>query len=243
MRGNNVMEPPAAHVEVAAFVLGILDEEENEIFEAHLAECAECQAELRELYVMPPVLDEVARIEPTITAPEPSPRVLTALLDDVTRLRRRRRYLMSAGAVAAAAVVAVTPLATRSLWTNSSSPTGRTGATAAAAPHTGTEILQATNRSNAVNAKITIQPRSWGTQVDIELAGVRGPLHCQLVVVTHSGKSEVVLSWQVPASQGYGVPGFPTPLRAEGGTAYFRGDIDRFEFRTTSGPNILNVPA
>lgn len=238
------MEPPAAHVEVAAFVLGILDEEENEIFEAHLAECAECQAELRELYVMPPILDEVERIDPAITGPEPSPRVLTALLDDVTRQRKRRRYLLSAGAVAAAAVVAITPLATRSLWPGSaSSPTGHGGGTAATAPHTGTEVLQATNRSNAVTAQISIQPRSWGTQVDFVLSGVRGPLHCQLVVVTHTGKSEVVLSWQVPPGQGYGVPGFPTPLRAEGGTAYFRGDIDRFEFRTTSGPNILNVPA
>jgi hypothetical protein len=236
------MEPPAAHAEVAAFVLGILDEEENEIFEAHLADCVDCQAELRELYIMPPILDEARRLQPALAAPEPSPAVLDALLDDVTGIRRRRRYLLSAGAVAAAAVIVVTPVATHWLWPGSSAGRGLPAAAAPAQP-TGAEILRAANRSTAVTATIAIQPKSWGTQVDIELAGVRGPLHCQLVAVTHEGQSEVVSSWQVPPKQGYGIPGFPNPLRLEGATAYVRGDIARFEFRTTTGPNILNVPA
>jgi hypothetical protein len=238
------MEPPAAHAEVAAFVLGVLDEEENEIFEAHLADCADCQAELRELYIMPPILDEARRLDPAIVAgPETSPLVLAGLLDDVTDLRRRRRRRTYLTVAAAAAVVAVTPVATRSLWPGPPTQHGRPVAAASAAAPTGTEILQATNRANAVTAKITIQPEAWGTRVGIELYGVRGPLRCQLVVVSRSGKDEVVTSWRVPPKQGWGVPGSPNPLRLEGNTAYFRGDIDRFEFRTTTGPNILNVPA
>jgi hypothetical protein len=238
------MEPPAAHVEVAAFVLGVLDEEENEIFEAHLADCADCQAELRELYVMPPVLDEVRRLDPALaTGPEPSPAVLGGLLDNVTELRRRRRRRTYLSAAAAAAIIVVAPLATHSLWPATSAGGDRPGATTPAAVAGGTEVLQATNRTTAVTAKITIQPEGWGTRVGIQLSGVRGPLHCQLVVVTRSGKNEVVTSWQVPAKTGWGVPGSPGPLRLEGSTAYSRGDIDRFEFRTSNGPNILNVPA
>jgi hypothetical protein len=237
------MEPPAAHVEVAAFVLGVLDEEENEIFEAHLADCADCQAELRELYTMPPILDEVRRLDPALaTGPEPSAALLNGLLDDVTEVRNRRRRRMYFVAAAAAAVIGITPLATRLLWPAAPADEGRPVASAPVGA-TGTEILQASNRTTAVTAKITIQPETWGTHVGIELYGVRGPLHCQLVVVTHSGKDEVVTSWRVPAKQGWGVPGSPNPLRLDGNTAYFRGDIGRFEFRTTTGPNILNVPA
>ena len=232
---------PPAHVEVAAFVLGVLDDEENELFEAHLSECAACQAELRELYLLPDLLDEVRRGTPA--APAPSESVLEALLDDVAALRRRRRRLMALGAAAAVALIAVTPPATRSLWPGSSGE--RADPVTAAAPRspTGTEILQATNRETAVTAKITIEPKGWGTRVEFELSGVRGPLHCQLVVVTHSGKTEVVTSWQVPPGQGYGVPGFPKPLLVQGGTAYVRQDIERFEFRTTTGPNLVDVPA
>jgi hypothetical protein len=244
------MEPPAAHAEVAAFVLGVLDEEENEIFEAHLADCADCQAELRALYIMPPILDEARRLDPSIVAgPEPASAVLTGLLDDVTDLRRRRRRRIYLTAAAAAAVLAITPVATRALWPDPESQRGRpvaaasAAATAAAPAPTGTEILQATNHANAVTAKITVKPEAWGTRVGIELSGVRGPLHCQLVVVTDSGKSEVVTSWRVPPERGWGVPGSPNPLRLEGNTGYSRGDIARFEFRTTTGPNLLNVPA
>jgi hypothetical protein len=238
------MEPPAAHAEVAAFVLGVLDEEENEIFEAHLADCADCQAELRALYIMPPILDEARRLDPAIVAgPEPSPAMLTGLLDDVTDLRRRRRRRVYLTAAAAAVVFAVTPLATRALWPGSAEQQGRPVAAASAPAPTGTEILQASNRANAITAKITIKPEAWGTRVGVELWGVRGPLRCQLVVVSRAGKDEVVTSWRVPPKQGWGVPGSPNPLRLEGNTAYFRGDIDRFEFRTTTGPNILNVPA
>jgi hypothetical protein len=238
------MEPPAAHAEVAAFVLGVLDEEENEIFEAHLADCADCQAELRALYIMPPILDEARRLDPAIVAgPQPAPAVLTGLLDDVTDLRRRRRRRMYLTAAAAAAVIAITPLATQWLWPDPEAERGRPVAAASAAAPTGTEILRATNHANAVTAKITLKPEPWGTRVGFELYGVRGPLHCQLVVVTRSGKDEVVTSWRVPPERGWGVPGSPNPLRLEGNTGHFRGDIDRFEFRTTTGPNILNVPA
>jgi hypothetical protein len=240
MRGDVMMPPP--HAEVAAFVLGVLDDEENEVFELHLAECAACQAELRELYVLPGLLDEVKPAAPA--DPEPSESMLDALLDDVAAARRRRRRLLSLGAAAAVALIAVTPPATRWLWPGSPDIRADTVA-ASSAPKSpaGTEILRATNRVTAVTAKITIEPKGWGSQVNIELSGVRGQLHCQLVVVTHSGKSEVVTSWQVPARQGYGVPGSPKPLIVQGGTAHYRGDIQRFEVRTTTGPNLVDVPA
>jgi hypothetical protein len=237
---SSSMMPPA-HVEVGAFVLGVLDEEENELFEGHLAECASCQAELRELYVLPGLLDAIK--EPRPAEPQPSAAVLGALLDDVAAVRRRRRRLVSLSAAAAIALIAVTPPATRLLWSDSSGDRYDNAAATAPKSPTGTEILQATNRTTEVTAKITIEPKGWGTQVSFELSGVRGPQNCQLVVVDKSGKSQVVSSWQVPANTGWGVPGAPKVPVIQGGTAFFRGDIERFEVRTTTGPNLVDVPA
>jgi anti-sigma factor RsiW len=45
------------HDGVAAYVLGVLDEEEHEEFERHLDTCKRCQAELQELVELPAQLD------------------------------------------------------------------------------------------------------------------------------------------------------------------------------------------
>ncbi|MFI6918742.1 zf-HC2 domain-containing protein [Nonomuraea spiralis] len=47
------------HDGVAAFVLGVLDEEEHEAFERHLDTCEHCQAELLDLAELPDQLDDL----------------------------------------------------------------------------------------------------------------------------------------------------------------------------------------
>ncbi|MFI6320347.1 zf-HC2 domain-containing protein [Nonomuraea sp. NPDC050556] len=47
------------HEEVAAYALGVLDDEENEAFERHLDTCQRCQAELKELAEVPEQLDDL----------------------------------------------------------------------------------------------------------------------------------------------------------------------------------------
>ncbi|WP_084962090.1 zf-HC2 domain-containing protein [Thermoactinospora rubra] len=49
------------HEEVAAYVLGVLDEEDLEAFERHLDGCARCQQELKDLAEVPGALDELKR--------------------------------------------------------------------------------------------------------------------------------------------------------------------------------------
>ncbi|MBG0829147.1 zf-HC2 domain-containing protein [Planomonospora sp. ID67723] len=50
-----------AHEDVAAYALGVLDEEDHQAFERHLMSCEECQAELRELSEVPGLLDAVRK--------------------------------------------------------------------------------------------------------------------------------------------------------------------------------------
>ncbi|QYC38905.1 Anti-sigma-L factor RslA [Nonomuraea coxensis DSM 45129] len=47
------------HDGVAAYVLGVLDEEEHEAFERHLDACEQCRRELVELVELPEQLDEL----------------------------------------------------------------------------------------------------------------------------------------------------------------------------------------
>ncbi|GAA1255850.1 hypothetical protein GCM10009677_02300 [Sphaerisporangium rubeum] len=51
--------PP--HVEVAAYILGILNEEDSATFDRHLLDCASCQDELRDMYDLPDALDLIKR--------------------------------------------------------------------------------------------------------------------------------------------------------------------------------------
>ncbi|EWM13365.1 anti-sigma factor [Kutzneria sp. 744] len=53
------MTSPTDHVDVAAYVLGALDESDNAGFERHLSTCPRCQAELDELSGLPSLLDQV----------------------------------------------------------------------------------------------------------------------------------------------------------------------------------------
>ncbi|GAA0850097.1 zf-HC2 domain-containing protein [Streptosporangium amethystogenes subsp. fukuiense] len=52
---------PSPHHDVAAYALGVLDEEDHEAFQRHLMTCEECQIELRELSEVPGFLDGLRR--------------------------------------------------------------------------------------------------------------------------------------------------------------------------------------
>ncbi|MER6505249.1 zf-HC2 domain-containing protein [Nonomuraea sp. NPDC048881] len=58
------------HDGVAAYVLGVLDEEEHEAFERHLDACERCQAELMELAELPDRLDDL-KTAPSASGDDP----------------------------------------------------------------------------------------------------------------------------------------------------------------------------
>ncbi|GGP05639.1 zf-HC2 domain-containing protein [Nonomuraea glycinis] len=58
------------HDEVAAYVLGVLDDDEHEAFERHLDGCERCQAELMELAGVPERLDELKQ-DPSASEDDP----------------------------------------------------------------------------------------------------------------------------------------------------------------------------
>lgn len=114
-------EPASPHVEVAAHLLGKLEAEEAERFEAHLEGCNDCRRHLEELGGLPALLAQAAPATPvpdglrarTLTAvreraAEAGATAETSVAEAPTPVRRlwwRQRWL--AVAVAAALVVAL----------------------------------------------------------------------------------------------------------------------------------------
>ncbi|GII80318.1 hypothetical protein Sru01_53000 [Sphaerisporangium rufum] len=58
---TGLMEGSPPHVEVAAYILGVLNKEDSEAFDRHLLDCPSCQRELIEMYELPDELDHLKR--------------------------------------------------------------------------------------------------------------------------------------------------------------------------------------
>jgi hypothetical protein len=236
------------HTDIAAYVLGILDEPDNIAFEAHLQACPDCQLDLLELRDLPELLAKVKRRWPGPPVPAPG-KPLVALLDEAASSRRKQRRRSRVLVAAAAVLIVAGPLVTIAVMPGQSSapPQAQAPAVAPVVPgpapgpdvHTGSAASQnggvsaqsSIDHVTTINAMVSLTPKEWGTQADLELGGITGPLSCRLLAVSYGGEVQVMSSWSVP-EKGYGVPGSPDPLRISGSTGLSPAEIQRFEVRT-----------
>jgi Putative zinc-finger len=218
------------HTDLGAYALGLLEDRDKAAFEAHLATCDACSAELSSLA---PVATLLKGMEPVVVPGDAALPVAVDLLHRraaASRRRRRRQVLVSA----AACVVLLV---------------GGIGVGLAVAP-SHVQVVQpgltgqrhtATNAANGVTGTVGLVTKGWGTQVWLDLAGLRGPQECELIAFSKTGASRVVTGWFVPAP-GDGVPGHPAHLLVEGGTAISLPDLARFEVIRVDGPTLLTIP-
>jgi hypothetical protein len=218
--------PDGPHVDVGAYLLGVLDPEDRERFERHLADCPACADEIDDLSGVAPLLAELA--DTGSVAPGPSPRLLDRLVDEVAATRRRHRVRRLALVAAAAVLVVGGPLATLAA-TGHDRP----------APPVAAARFAATDPATGVSAAVDVQGRAWGSQVGLALSNVRGPQTCDLVAVSRTGERQTVTTWSIPPT-GYGTDA----LRTGGGAGFHPADIDHFEVRVLGADSLLvSVPA
>jgi hypothetical protein len=147
----------------AAYLLGALDADERLAYEAHLAVCRRCRAALAEISAIPPLLaglDESAFGAPPQVAPAPvRDTPLPRQLQPAGPGRARRRWLTTGlGLLAAACAIALIVIVVPSSGGPKTAPRAMTALVA-----------------TSVDATIALQPRSWGTEIDLTCWYQRGP--------------------------------------------------------------------
>jgi hypothetical protein len=240
MTGSNV-----DHMDVGAYALGVLSDWEATQFEAHLAACDICARELEELTLVSSLLSHVDGDSlDAVEHYDRDGRQLDRMLNVVSLERRRsrtRRVLAAAAAVVVVAAGLAFGVAGMSLGGGGDTPTPR------ALPTPGESLritglvkrVEATDPVSGARAELALGDKGWGTQVQLKLTKVRGPLKCQLVAVGKDGQSVVAMTWAVPPS-GYGTLAQPEPLILNGSASFKTADVDHFEVRPSGGTDDKN---
>lgn len=230
------------HTDVGAYALGLLEEADRRAFEEHLNGCAACAAEFDDLAGMRGLLDGVGPVE---AGDEEPPEIDGAVADLVERRRRedrrQRRGTMVIGLAAGVALVAGGVTIGSAIVSPGGGGEHHHGSPAADVLAKGTRHT-ATDPATHVVGVVATRPAPFGTEVGLDLAGVRGPLTCRLVAVMRSGQQQPVTEWSVP-EEGYGVPGSPKHLQVHGGIAGKAGDVSRWDVIVEGGGRLVSIPA
>lgn len=238
------MSSRVEHTDVGAYALGLLESDDRQAFEAHLATCESCTAELAELSGMAGVLTGMGPVE----ADEPGDSGGQAEVVDLLRRRkekdrRARRGTLVIGVAAAVTLVAGGIAVGAQLGDGGPPPLTAHGPSHGQGPaeqfyEEGTPVSG--TGVDGVTGGVVYESKGWGTHAALKLGGVTGPLECELVAVSKTGERKAMTGWAVPPS-GYGVPGQPAPLYMHGGSPWNPDKIDRFEVVTTTGKTLLTV--
>ncbi|MGT2461883.1 anti-sigma factor family protein [Sinomonas atrocyanea] len=189
-------------MDLGAYVLGALSQQERQAVEDHLAQCAQCRAELAGLETLPALLDAVpaeraAQIaDDAGRAPEPgtAPRELLAR---VTRRRRARAAAWTASLAAAAAGFFAAGIAlgpTLGVRPDQAAPPPPSASATAGA----TTVTLASGDGARVD--LALVARAWGTELDLTCRGMPNGGAYTVWVVSAGGTAQQAGAW---SSTGY----------------------------------------
>jgi anti-sigma factor RsiW len=217
------------------YVVGAIDPAERAVVDIHLGTCPDCREELAGLAGLPALLgrvpaDEAERLilhGDDLSDPQPPAELLDSLLGRVAVRRTSRRW----NGIAAAAAAVLIAVAGGAVGARFIDPGGHPSAPISVqAP----EQVSATNAHTGVSAIVRYSGRSWGTQMQVWVAGIPAGTRCQLIAVDSSGAEWPAGGWTVPS--GRQAPGYPA------GASLPSSQLRSFEV-VSDGHVLVTVPA
>lgn len=172
--------------ELGAYVLGALDAAESEVVQRHLIHCQTCRDEVRDLA-------GTAALLALLTPHDVEQLYDRDLADDgmertnarPPRPSRRRAALV----LAAAAVTATVSVGAVRVLGDDHGPSNSGVARANA------DVVRVVDPTTHARAAVTMTGRSWGTQLDLSLAGSYPSGWCSLVAHSRDGVSDTAAAW------------------------------------------------
>ncbi|GAB3080395.1 anti-sigma factor family protein [Micromonospora schwarzwaldensis] len=240
----------ADHMDVAAYALGVLDAQDAERFEEHLATCWACAAELETMVPVVGLLsgidgEAMAALEQTHTDPALLDRTLVAVRRDRRRTRVRQLLATAAAVVVFGGLSGVAagflgddappvPRAEPTQSVPTAAPSGRPDDPND--PDVGGNEQEgdqhnATDPGTGVKTTMWLAEKEYGTQIAVQLSRLPGPRTCRLLVVRKNATSEVVGTWSVPGG-GYGTNQNPLGLELTASTSAPLGDIEKVQVQS-----------
>ncbi|MGB2570776.1 anti-sigma factor family protein [Micromonospora citrea] len=251
----------AEHMDVAAYALGVLDQQDTERFEEHLATCWACAAELETMVPVVGLLSDIdgetmMAMEHTATDPALLDRTLVAVRAHRRRARFRQVLSMAAAVVAVGALsgigVAVLGVGdggdqviaepTVSAPAVDGPPTPqptRSGPGAGGPNEIPGEQHDATDGSTGVKATMWLANKEYGTWIGFNLTRLPGPRTCRLVVIRKNATTEVISTWSVPGG-GYGTNSNPQDLQLEAATSAPKNDIAKLQVQSVDANGVAS---
>ncbi|SCG34765.1 anti-sigma factor family protein [Micromonospora inositola] len=242
----------ADHMDVAAYALGVLDQQDAERFEEHLAACWACAAELETMVPVVGMLagidgETMAALEQTQTDPALLDRTLVAVRQHRRRTRFRRLLATAAAVVVFGGLSGVgiagvlgggdgdrIPQAEPTLTAPVTGPPSpeptNSGDGFGGTPVDG-EQHDATDPGTGVKTTMFLDSKEYGTQVFVRLTKLPGPRTCRLVIIRKNSTSEVVSTWSVPGG-GYGTSTNQLPLELTASTSATQDDIAKIQVQS-----------
>ncbi len=197
----------------AAYTLGALECKDRRAFEDHLATCSICTAEVASFAPLPGLLSQVGLAD-MIAQPDPAIADLieTEAKEQVSLMHQAKRRWKTAALMSAAAVVLLAALVL--LPTRDTSP----------------EFAATINTSLSESAEIGMNPKSWGTEIILDLTGLPTRDSYQLWVVDSNGVWTSAATWS------------PTPAGVAtltGATLTPFSDVDRIVITSADQGDVL----
>ncbi len=247
-------------MDVAAYALGVLDEQDTERFEEHLATCWACAAELETMVPVVGLLsgidgETMMALEQTATDPALLDRTLVAVRADRRRTRFRQLLATAAavvvfGGLTGFGFVSVTDDGSPGVLAEStpSAPAIDPPTSVPTAAPTGPGVggneeegdqRDATDPTTGVQTTMFMVNRDYGTRINFNLRKLPGPRICRLLVVRKNGSTEVISTWSVPPG-GYGTNTRPQGLELSASTSALVGDIKQLQVQSVDGNGVAS---